>query len=515
MDKRTIIALVLSFVVIFGWTYVVVPLFTPEQPAYDNSSSKIPQAPVTSSIDNASVDNVSIIQSPVGSPVQVSNAEDLTTEKTKIMEVTFNTATGDIRSVALPKWKDTEGEFVTFNKNGSSDYAKMLTPVNSGYTKKVTHLDNGLLVTFTAESGSLIISKSYQLLNDSYLIKTNIDVTNTGTNSLNVPVKINIGPKLGSGFEDTSYVFEGAVISNGDKTYRVKINDTDSETLDRAVWAGYTSKYFLFAAASNDIFKKAEIFPENNSSVASINTDFIVNPGSRQQAAFDFYIGPKYYDQLKDLGLSLQKSMDYGWFYFIAIPMLYILNFLHDIFHNYGIAIIILTIIVKLLTLPLTLKSMFSMKEMSKIQPKVLELREKYKNDPAKLNQATMDLYKEHNVNPLSGCFPLLLQIPIFFALYKALLLSLELKGAPFFGWIVDLSAKDPYYITPIVMGITMFIQQKMTPSTADPMQQKIFLAMPIIFTFLFINFQSGLVLYWLTNNVLSIIQQYIINKRK
>ena len=121
MDKRTIIALVLSFVVIFGWTYVVVPLFTPEQPAYDNSSSKIPQAPVTSSIDNASVDNVSIIQSPVSAPVQASNAEDLTTEKTKIMEVTFNTATGDIRSVALPQWKDTEGEFVTFNKNGSSD----------------------------------------------------------------------------------------------------------------------------------------------------------------------------------------------------------------------------------------------------------------------------------------------------------------------------------------------------------------------------------------------------------
>ena len=207
--------------------------------------------------------------------------------------------------------------------------------------------------------------------------------------------------------------------------------------------------------------------------------------------------------------------MDYGWFYFIAIPMLYILNFLNGIFHNYGIAIIILTIIVKVLTLPLTLKSMVSMKEMTKIQPKVLELREKFKNDPAKLNQATMDLYREHKVNPLSGCFPLLLQIPIFFALYKALLLSLELKGAPFFGWIVDLSAKDPYYITPIVMGITMFIQQKMTPTTADPMQQKIFLAMPVIFTFLFINFQSGLVLYWLTNNVLSIIQQYIINKRK
>ncbi len=511
MDKRTILALVLSFVVLFGWTYFIAPMFAPVQPVIDNNTavSKMPEAPVES-LEVENVDQVTTTQE-----VKTSTPDDLTTEKSKLMEVTFNTATGDIRSVALPKWSDTEGGFITFNKNGTSDYAKILTPVASNYSKKVTKLQNSKVVTFTAQSGSLIISKSYQLSDDSYLIKSTIDVTNTGTNSLNIPIKINIGPKLGSGFEDTTYVFEGAVISNGGKTYRVKTNDADSEVLDSAVWAGYTSKYFLFAAASNSLFKKAEIFPENKSSVASINTDFIVNPGSRHQASFDFYVGPKYYDQLKDLGLSLQKSMDYGWFYFIAIPMLYILNFLYGIFHNYGIAIIILTIIVKILTLPLTLKSMVSMKEMTKIQPKVLELKEKYKNDPAKLNQATMDLYKEHKVNPLSGCFPLLLQIPIFFALYKALLLSLELKGAPFFGWIVDLSAKDPYYITPIIMGVTMFIQQKMTPSTADPMQQKIFLAMPIIFTFLFINFQSGLVLYWLTNNVLAIIQQYIINRKK
>ena len=498
MDKRTVIAFVLSFVVLIGWTYFIAPMFAPVQTETDNTTvSKMPQAPAQS----AAVDNVTPVK--INQGLQASAPEELTLEKSKLMEVTFNTATGDIRSVALPEWSDTEGGFVTFNKNGTSDYAKILTPVTTGYTKKIMHLEDSKVITFTAQSGSLIINKSYQLYDNSYLIKSTIDVTNTGTNSLNVPVKINIGPKLGSGFEDATYVFEGAVISNGGKTYRVKMNDTDSEVLDKAVWAGYTSKYFLFAAASNDLFKKAEIFPENKSAVASINTDFIVNPGSRYQASFDFYVGPKYYDQLKDLGLSLQKSMDYGWFYFIAIPMLYILNFLNGIFHNYGIAIIILTIIVKVLTLPLTLKSMVSMKEMTKIQPKVLELREKYKNDPAKLNQATMDLYKEHNVNPLSGCFPLLLQIPIFFALYKALLLSLELKGAPFFGWIVDLSAKDPYYIT------------QMTPTTADPMQQKIFLAMPVIFTFLFINFQSGLVLYWLTNNVLSIIQQYIINKRK
>ena len=512
MDKRTILALVLSFVVIFGWTYGVVPFFTPETPVEDNASSKIPAYPAENSVaDNITAEKVEIKeQSP-----QAVNPDDITVEKSKLMEVAFNSQTGNIRSVSLINWQDTEGGFVTFNKNGNTDYANLLTPVTSGYKKTVTNKDDSVVVAFTAESGSLIITKSYELSNTSYLINTTVSVVNTGNASLSVPLNVKIGPKLGSGFEDSMYVFEGAVITNGSKTYRVKADDDDKETLDNAVWAGYTSKYFLFAAASNELFKKAEISQENNNAVASISTDFIVNPLSRYDASFQFYVGPKYYDELKSYGLSLQKSMDYGWFYFIAIPMLYILNFLYDIFHNYGIAIIILTIIVKILTLPLTMKSMVSMKEMTKLQPKMMELREKYKNDPAKLNQVTMELYKEHNVNPLSGCFPLFLQIPIFFALYKALLLSLELKGAPFFGWIVDLSTKDPYYITPILMGIAMFIQQKMTPSTADPVQQKIFLAMPIIFTFLFINFQSGLVLYWLTNNILSIIQQYIINKRK
>ena len=488
MDKRTILALVLSFIVIFGWTYGVVPFFSPETPVVDNSTAAkmpaVPPAPVTSVDNNTVVDKVEIVEN-----TQSAIPEELTTEKSKLMEVVFNSQTGNIRSVALLNWKDTEGGFVTFNKSGNTDYANILTPVTSGYKKTVTQKDDSIVVSFTAEAGSLIITKSYELSNKSYIINTSVNVANIGNSSLNVPLNVKIGPKLGSGFENSMYVFEGAVITNGSKTYRIKADDTDKETLDSAVWAGYTSKYFLFAAASNELFKRAEISPENNNAVASIGTDFIVNPSSRYDANFSIYVGPKYYDELKSYGLSLQKSN--------------------------GIAIIILTIIVKVLTLPLTIKSMVSMKEMTKLQPKMMELREKYKNDPAKLNQVTMELYKEHNVNPLSGCFPLLLQIPIFFALYKALLLSLELKDAPFFGWIVDLSAKDPYYITPILMGIAMFIQQKMTPSTADPVQQKIFLAMPVIFTFLFINFQSGLVLYWLTNNILSIIQQYIINKRK
>jgi len=196
------------------------------------------------------------------------------------------------------------------------------------------------------------------------------------------------------------------------------------------------------------------------------------------------------------------------------MPMLIILKYLNEFVKNYGIAIIILTILIKILFWPLGNKSYESMKAMQKLQPKMVELREKYKDDKQKLSQETMALYRAHKVNPMGGCLPMLIQIPVFFGLYKALLYAIELRHAPFFWWIQDLSAKDPYYITPIIMGATMFVQQKMTPTAGDPMQQKIMLFLPIIFTFLFLNFPSGLVIYWLFNNILSIGQQYYVNKK-
>jgi YidC/Oxa1 family membrane protein insertase len=181
--------------------------------------------------------------------------------------------------------------------------------------------------------------------------------------------------------------------------------------------------------------------------------------------------------------------------------------------HNFGLAIIVLTIVIKILFFPLTHTSYKSMKDMQKVQPLMLKLKKKYKDDKEKLNKEIMALYRSHKVNPLGGCLPMILQIPVFFALYKALLGSIELRHAPFIFWINDLSAKDPYYITPIIMGASMFIQQKMTPTVGDPTQAKIMLLMPIVFTIMFLNFPSGLVIYWLVNNVLSIGQQFYINK--
>ena len=197
----------------------------------------------------------------------------------------------------------------------------------------------------------------------------------------------------------------------------------------------------------------------------------------------------------------------------LAKGLFYILHLFYRLSGNYGIAIIVLTAIAKIVFIPLTYKSFKSMKDMQKLQPEMQKLQKKYKDDRAALNKAVMELYKTHKVNPLGGCFPMLLQLPVFIGLYNLLASAIELRQAPLFLWIKDLSLKDPYYVMPIIMGISMLIQQKMTPSTVDPTQAKIMLIMPVMFTFFFLNFPAGLVLYWLVNNLLTIGQQVVTNK--
>ncbi len=226
------------------------------------------------------------------------------------------------------------------------------------------------------------------------------------------------------------------------------------------------------------------------------------------------YVGPKDYELLKQQGVGLEAAINIGnWMKWLAFPFLFVMQFLYKYVGNYGIVIIIITVLTKIIFWPLGNKSYKSMKEMQKVQPKMAELKERYKDDKQKLNAAVMELYKTHKINPLGGCLPVVIQIPVFIALYQLLSYAIELRHAPFVWWIQDLSAKDPYYITPVIMGATMLIQQKMTPAMGDPMQQKMMMFMPVVFTFLFLNFPSGLVIYWLINNVLSIGQQYYINK--
>jgi YidC/Oxa1 family membrane protein insertase len=253
-----------------------------------------------------------------------------------------------------------------------------------------------------------------------------------------------------------------------------------------------------------------------------------LKPGESWRGEVQSYIGPKEHDRLKAVGVGLEKSIYFGGFplpqdygglpmEWLAVPILWVMHRFYTFSHNYGVAIILLTVITKVLFFPLTIKSMTSMKAMQALQPQINALRSKYKSDPQRLQRETMELYRAHKVNPLGGCLPMVVQIPIFYALYVALSVSVEIQNAPFicfgriFGvdlWICDLAAHDPTYVLPILMGISMFIQQKMTPVMGDPRQAKMMLFMPVVFTFMFLNLPAGLVLYWTLSNVLQIAQQ-------
>lgn len=290
-------------------------------------------------------------------------------------------------------------------------------------------------------------------------------------------------------------------------------------------WTGIMDNYFLVAIApmqidstmmrakyENDVFRTALYTPSlvSSSSSPAVSSTY-------------YYIGPKDSAMLDNAPNNLKESINYGFFAFLSRPLLLFLEFIYSFVHNYGIAIIVLTLAIKLLFWPLSQKSFASMNKMKQMQPLVQELREKYKDNKEEMNKAIMNLYKTYKVNPMGGCLPLLVQIPVFFALYEALLNSLALRHAMFIEylpftkiiWLADLSAKDPLYITPVAMGASMFLQQLLTPSTGDPTQRKIMLVMPIVFTVFFFNFPSGLVLYWLASNVISIIQQWLITRQK
>ncbi len=237
-----------------------------------------------------------------------------------------------------------------------------------------------------------------------------------------------------------------------------------------------------------------------------------VAPGQSKEIKATLWVGPKLQNEMAATAKNLNLTVDYGWLWFIASPLRKLLSFIHSIVGNWGIAIIVLTFIVRGAMYPLTKAQYTSMAKMRMLQPKIQAMRERLGDDRQRMSQEMMELYKKEKVNPLGGCLPILLQMPIFIALYWALMESVELRHAPFFGWIHDLSAQDPYYVLPILMGITMFFIQKMSPSTVtDPMQQKIMTFMPVMFTFFFLFFPSGLVLYWLVSNIVTLIQQTII----
>lgn len=280
-------------------------------------------------------------------------------------------------------------------------------------------------------------------------------------------------------------------------------------------WAGIEDRYFIWALVSRAISSESKIkYGLKDGSI--LFAEFLypkegIAPQSKLEKQFTVYVGPKEIDHLKQVGVHLEAAVDYGWFSFVAHPILFLLKFFHNWVGNWGVAIILLTVFIKLLLHPINKKSLDSMKAMQKLQPKLTELREKYKNDRERLNMEMMSMFKTHKVNPMGGCLPLILQMPVYIALYKVLYNAIELYHAPFFGFYKDLSAPDPYFISPVLLGIFMVLQQKMTPNPSqDPAQANAMLMMPVIFSVFMLFLPSGLVIYIFVNTLMTVVQQYM-----
>jgi YidC/Oxa1 family membrane protein insertase len=371
---------------------------------------------------------------------------------------------------------------------------------------------------------------------EEYTIGLNVNIKNGSSHTFNDKIKLSLIKYFKQ--EKAMYGFEGpsALINNKLEQIKTKKLEDKSIFSGNFKWIALQDRYFMSSILplNNEDAEEGTmklLFKDNILEAHYILPNIMVNPGTQKKIEYKLFLGPKSMKVLKKTGHSLDKAIDFGMFDILAKPCLWIMNFLHDnLIQNYGIAIIILTIFTKILLWPLGAKSYKSMGEMKKIQPLMVELREKYKNDKKKMNQEVMLLYKTYKVNPLGGCLPMVVQIPVFFALYRMLYEAIELRHAPFFLWINDLSAPDrlfnfdfsiPFMQAPygipvltIIMGGSMLLQQKMSPPMGDPAQAKMMMFMPIIFTVIFINFSSGLVLYWLTNNLLSIAQQHYIMKK-
>ncbi len=403
----------------------------------------------------------------------------------------------------------------------------------------VVILENGtraVSFAWTSPRGDISVEKTFTFSAGTYLIGMTTRVLNRSDTPLTGELSFAL---TGRPDEENQayYAFEGpsALINNSLEQIEPKEVEEKGVQSGRIEWTAFEKQYFMTALVPEGsgegrihLVRRPDGVIENR----YIPPADPVPPGGDRRLAFHLYLGPKSYKVLSGYDNALDRVIDFGWFDIIAKLCLRFMNFLYGIIPNYGIAIIILTVLIKVILWPLGNKGYKSMNEMKKLQPEMARLREKYKDDKKKMNEELMALYRTYKINPMGGCLPMILQIPVFIALYRMLYGAIELRHAPFFGWINDLSAPDrlfrfdveyvplmqPPYGIPvltIIMGATMFFQQKMTPPPGDPTQAKMMTFLPIVFTFIFINFPSGLVLYWLVNNVLSIAQQYYISKKQ
>jgi YidC/Oxa1 family membrane protein insertase len=532
MEKRVFIAIILSVAVMYGYS-LLVPQPQRKQPATPAQQQLSARGVAPALAQQAGATPAAVPGQPSAVPANVAD-RDVTVD-TDLYTAVFSSRGAALKRLVLKRFRESAApqspQIDLVAEDAPENYtlrsAALGFPLAPGTLYGVSgdggHVAPGesRAIEFTTTVAGLTYRKVFTVHGSGYAIDLDQQLVNGGaapvSGTLQLVLKRRVAVKDG---ESRTDIHDAVTLTDeGLKSVALKSVAKGVKPYDKGIlWSGFADKYFLGAVlAKNGSIAGVQVKEGTSSHVDSIISApaATLNPGQSVTVSDRLYFGPKDLDILKAQGNRLEEAIDFGWYSAIAKPLLYTLKFFYKYFGNYGLAIIIITVILKVFFFPLTHKSYKSMKEMQKLQPKMTALREKFKDDRDGLNRAVMELYKEHKVNPLGGCLPMVVQIPVFFALYKALMSSIELRQAPFFFWITDLSAKDPYYVTPIIMGVTMVIQQKMTPNTSmDPTQAKMMMALPVVFTFMFLNFPSGLVLYWLVNNVLTIAQQYYINKK-
>jgi len=539
MEKRVVLAIVLSVLVLLGYQYffvkpalknetqaVTAPLAKQEAPQGKTEGQAAPPAVEAASPSQA-------LPAPELTPVSAQAEEEIVVE-TSLYRAVWSNKGGVLKSWRIKKQLNeakeplelvpaAAGEIGRYPFSLGAEDGALAASLNSAFFEvsgRGAVLEDGRKneVRFNFSDGkSVRAEKTFRFTGGTYEVGIELHVWKNG---LEVPASLLWGPGLGNPTpkeikNQVAGANKGAAVYAGGKVYRMDERKYKPETsaYNFVDWAAYEENYFAA------IF----IFPEQKGQAAFLQqargqgqTPLYFLSASQPQAAF---IGPKDFDSLKAFGRNAKKIINFGTFGAIAEILLAAVKLFYRIIPNWGLAIIILTLVIKILFFPLTYSSTKSMARMAELQPKVKALQAKYKkakrdiDQRRQMNEEMMKLYKEHGVNPAGGCLPLLIQLPIFWGVFRMLAVSVEFRHAPFCLWIQDLSIKDPYYVTPILMGITQYVTQKMTPTSADPSQAKMMLIMPFIMTIFFMNFQSGLILYWLTTNVLQIAQQAIMNR--
>jgi YidC/Oxa1 family membrane protein insertase len=538
MERRVLLAVILSFLVLYGYQALFPP---PPDPTTQQQQQKQPQSSKTATAPNAAAPAQSnpapSIQPPAEATAPSAPAQDVVVENADVHGV-FTSRGGVLKSWRLKKYQDAGGrplEIVAGHAPADSplpftlatdDAALSAQLASAPYTVNVTTAaDGGWQGTFDYTVAGVTARKTFTIApSNPYVINVAASITRDGQP---LPVTLRWGPALGSGLVASSMTYspppQAVFFTDGKMTREAPAKLAEQPAPEGAFgFAGADDHYFLAAVIRPDTPVRLQYSAVNAPVADHADGAHYVDWSARFPAAAQvrYFAGPKDFDVLASVDRDLVRSIDFGMFAWLVVPLLRALKWVNGYVGNYGWSLIILTVLINLAMFPLRHKSVVSMRKMQDLQPEMKAIQDRYKHlkmsDPAKgkMNQEIMELYKARGVNPASGCVPMLLTLPVLFAFYSMLSVAIELRGAPFILQIRDLSAHDPWYIWPVLMALTMFIQQKMTPTTADPLQQKMMvIIMPIMMGAMFMRAASGLVIYWTVSNVWGIGQQMITNK--